>query len=228
MNNSEGIIEQFNLLRHEFELFMEGVGGLFLRHPNVSSEPFPIVHSIRKRIKSEDHLRDKLIRKIAKGERVDLDNCFNQITDYAGVRVLHLKQEDFKAIKDVIDEKIAKNDWHLFETPIAYTWDPEHEQYFLKLGCRCERKDSSYISVHFVVKPRADSPISCEIQVRTLFEEIWGELDHQLNYPRPTAIQSCEEQLRVLAKIVGAGSRLVTSIINSSDIAATRKNERQL
>ncbi|WP_315782452.1 hypothetical protein [Bradyrhizobium sp. SZCCHNPS1003] len=31
---------------------------------------------------------------------------------------------------------------------------------------------------------RPDSPLSCEIQVRTLFEEIWGEIDHQLNYPR--------------------------------------------
>lgn len=222
MKDDQSVIDAFKSLTHEYELFMEGVGGLFLKHPKISGEPFPIVHSIRKRIKNENHLRDKLARKAAKGEIVNSENCFTQITDYAGVRVLHLKQDDFKKIKDVIDEKVAKQDWHLFESPIAYTWDPEYEQYFLKLGCRCERKDSSYTSVHFVVKPRPDSPLSCEIQVRTLFEEIWGEIDHQLNYPHPTAIPSCDEQLRVLAKVVGAGSRLVTSIFNSSDLAAAQ------
>ncbi|WP_210262325.1 RelA/SpoT domain-containing protein [Bradyrhizobium aeschynomenes] len=211
------MIDRFNSMRHEFELFMDAVGGLFQKHPTITKDPFPIVHSIRKRIKSENHLRNKLQRKADKGELVDAENCFDQITDFAGIRVLHLKQEDFKTIKDVIDERVTNRDWHLFETPIAYTWDPEYERYFLELGCRCRRKDSFYTSVHFVVKPRPDSPLSCEIQVRTLFEEIWGEIDHQLNYPNSTTIRSCAEQLHVLAKVVGAGSRLVTSIFNSVD-----------
>lgn len=56
--------------------------------------------------------------------------------------------------------------------------------------------------------------LSCEIQIRTLFEEIWGEIDHELNYPNPTESSVCREQLRVLAKVVGAGSRLVSAIYN--------------
>jgi putative GTP pyrophosphokinase len=224
MNNVQSVIDEFKSLSHEFELFMEAVGGLFLKHPKIATEPFPIVHSIRKRIKNENHLREKIARKTAKGDEIIASNCFEKITDYAGIRVLHLRQDDFEKIKVVIDEKIARGDWHLFEPPIAYTWDPEYEQYFLKLGCRCERKDSFYTSVHFVVKPRPDSPLACEIQVRTLFEEIWGEIDHQLNYPHPTSNPSCDEQLRVLAKVVGAGSRLVTSIFNSSQ-ASQAANE---
>jgi putative GTP pyrophosphokinase len=226
MTNAQAVIDEFKSLSHEFELFMEAVGGLFLKHPKIATEPFPIVHSIRKRIKNEEHLREKLGRKVAKGEEVTTSNCFEKITDFAGIRVLHLRQNDFEKIKIVIDEKISRGDWHLFERPIAYTWDPEYEQYFLQLGCRCERKDSFYTSVHFVVKPRPDSPLSCEIQVRTLFEEIWGEIDHQLNYPLPTSSPSCDEQLRVLAKVVGAGSRLVTSIFNSAEChrATEQKN----
>lgn len=194
---------------------MEGVASLFQKHPKVSNGPFPIVHSIKRRIKDYSRLRDKLARKAAKGENVELESCFQQITDFAGVRVLHLKQADFAIIKSVIDEKLAANDWWLAEQPIAYTWDPEYEQFFLSLGCRCERKESSYTSVHFVIRPRSDSDLSCEVQVRTLFEEIWGEIDHQLNYPKPTESAPCREQLRVLAKVVGAGSRLVTSIFNT-------------
>ena len=131
------------------------------------------------------------------------------------MRVLHLRQDDFGKIKEVIDVKVSGGDWYLVEQPIAYPWDPEYEQFFVELGCKCERKDSFYTSVHFVVRPRAGSPLSCEIQVRTLFEEIWGEIDHSMNYPEPSPVASRQEQLRVLAKVVGAGSRLVTSIYNS-------------
>jgi len=63
-----------------------------------------------------------------------------------------------------------------------------------------------------VVKPQAGSPLTCEIQVRTLFEEAWGEIDHALNYPRATEILACKEQLRVLAKLASTGTRLADSI----------------
>lgn len=213
-DQEKAISEAFAAKLHEFELFMDGVSGLFRKHPRISSGPFPIVHSVKSRIKSSDHLVDKIQRKIKDGREITPANCFNEITDFAGVRVLHLCQDDFERIKEVIDAKVADNDWHLVEQPIAYTWDPEYEKFFVDLGCKCERKDSSYTSVHFVVRPRQDSPLACEIQVRTLFEEIWGEIDHSINYPHPNNIPSCQEQLRVLAKVVGAGSRLVTSIYN--------------
>jgi putative GTP pyrophosphokinase len=210
------IVEAFDESRLEFEIFMEGISGLFRKHPKISIGSFPVVHSVKSRIKSKDHLLEKIQRKNKAGRTITPTNCFQEITDFVGVRVLHLRQNDFGKIKEVIDAKAATGDWHLVEQPIAYTWDPEYEKYFIDLGCRCERKDSFYTSVHFVVRPRADSPLSCEIQVRTLFEEIWGEIDHSLNYPQPSEVASCQEQLRVLAKVVGAGSRLVTSIYNSN------------
>jgi ppGpp synthetase/RelA/SpoT-type nucleotidyltranferase len=215
-DQSTDIVDAFQARLHEFEIFMEGVSGLFRKHPKIAAGPFPVVHSVKTRIKDRDHLIEKLSRKKQQGKEVTVASCFTDITDYAGVRVLHLRQEDFSSIKWVIDEKVAASDWYLAETPIAYTWDPEYEKFFIDLGCRCERKESFYTSVHYVVRPRSDSPLSCEIQVRTLFEEIWGEIDHSLNYPNPTENASCKEQLRVLAKVVGAGSRLVTSIYNST------------
>ena len=59
------------------------------------------------------------------------------------------------------------------------------------------------------------SNITCEIQIRTLFEEIWGEIDHTINYPYPTEIVACKEQLRVLAKLVSTGTRLADSIFRT-------------
>lgn len=77
------------------------------------------------------------------------------------------------------------------------------------------QRDTSYTSVHYLLKPRPDSHVCCELQVRTLFEEIWGEIVHRINYPTPTDNVACREQLMVLSKIVGVGSRLVDSIQRS-------------
>ena len=76
-------------------------------------------------------------------------------------------------------------------------------------------KESYYTSIHYIVKPNERLDVSCEIQVRTLFEEIWGEIDHILNYPEPTASVACDEQLRVLSRLIGAGSRLGDAIFRS-------------
>ncbi|CAO4195318.1 RelA/SpoT domain-containing protein [Methylorubrum extorquens] len=217
---SDIILEKFLSQRYEFELFMEGVEKLFLKHPSLNKPDHPIVHSTRSRVKNTEHLRAKISRKMEKGDLISEDNCFERITDYAAIRVLHLRQIDAREIKTVVDDKIKSGDWFLNEPPIAYTWDPEYKNFFEQLGCECRLKESSYTSIHFVVRPKKDSIISCEIQVRTLFEEIWGEVDHHLNYPIPTTNINCKEQLSVLAKVVGAGSRLATSIYNST----THKN----
>jgi putative GTP pyrophosphokinase len=69
MSNVQGVVDEFKSLSHEFELFMEAVGGLFLKHPKIATDPFPIVHSIRKRIKNEQHLREKLGRKLLRATK---------------------------------------------------------------------------------------------------------------------------------------------------------------
>ena len=69
--------------------------------------------------------------------------------------------------------------------------------------------------MHYLVKPNNNSDLCCEIQVRTLFEEIWGEIDHAINYPHQTDSVACREQLRVLSKLVSTGTRLSDSIFRS-------------
>jgi ppGpp synthetase/RelA/SpoT-type nucleotidyltranferase len=66
-----------------------------------------------------------------------------------------------------------------------------------------------------LIKPNNKNSICCEIQVRTLFEEIWGEIDHTINYPHSTDSLACKEQLRVLQKLVSTGTRLADSIFRT-------------
>lgn len=210
--------------RHELSIFMKGIEGWFASHPRLTGGPTPTVHSVKSRLKDSGHLGDKIVKKQADGDPITAENLFARVTDLAGVRVLHLYQEQSRAIHASILDKVEKQrDWVFNEPPKAYTWDPEAQGFFADMGLQVQVKDSFYTSVHYLVRPRADSPHCCEIQVRTLFEEIWGEVDHTLNYPNPTDNVACREQLRVLTKVVGAGSRLVDSIFRTAASAPPRQ-----
>jgi len=178
-----------------------------------------IVHSIKSRQKDPEHLRDKLVRKKQKDQVITKETLFKEITDLNGVRLLHLYPQQFPIIHCEIMKKIDElGDWKLIEAPKAYTWEPESKDFFTKLGIITELKDTYYTSVHYVVKPDNEkSSVSCEIQVRTLFEEIWGEIDHTINYPHETDSVACKEQIRVLAKLVSTGTRLADSIFRTYD-----------
>ncbi|MFL9999040.1 RelA/SpoT domain-containing protein [Paraburkholderia sediminicola] len=195
----------------DLELWRRHVVDFFSLHPKLNDH----VHSVKSRLKDPDHLKEKIARKWDETDPITPDNLFSKITDLAGVRVLLLHQEKFLPLKKAIDLRVDRKEWYLVEPPKAYTWDPEAKIFFESLGYAVHTKDSFYTSVHYVVKQYEESPICCEIQVRTLFEEIWGEVDHKINYPEKTANPNCSDQILVLAKLIGAGSRLVDSIFAS-------------
>lgn len=197
---------------HDLSILMTAVADTIGRHPDLNVPGAEVVHSYRRRLKDVGHLREKLIRKAAAGVDISPENFFSKVTDLAGVRVLHLFQNDFGKIDSVIRQKILDGDWVLGEKAKAYTWDPDNVSYFENFDLEVSQKPTAYTSVHYLVKPRANSPICCELQVRTLFEEIWGEVDHRINYPIPTEDLACREQISVLSKVVGAGSRLLEAL----------------
>lgn len=197
------------------EQFLAQVKTFFELNPSLHTQPFPTIHSIKFRLKDPSHLRDKLERKAKKGINVVPETLFKEVTDLVGVRILHLYQDQFTDIHSEITKKVMSGDWAFGEPPKAYTWDPETKSFFDQLGITTEVKDSYYTSVHYLVKPNNNSDLCCEIQVRTLFEEIWGEIDHAINYPHQTDSIACREQLRVLSKLVSTGTRLSDSIFRS-------------
>ena len=208
----EETLVAFDAKSHSLRIFMSNVAETIGEHPELVGQSRRIVHSYRSRLKDREHLRKKIERKSVDGRTINAENVFKEITDLAGVRILHIFQEDFREIDRIIRDKVYEGDWHLSEIPKAYTWDPEAAAYFREFDLDVTEKVSSYTSVHYLVRPREDSPLCCEIQVRTLFEEIWGEVDHQINYPILTNNLACKEQIMVLSKIVGAGSRLLDSL----------------
>lgn len=202
---------------------MDGVVKFIGRHPDLNVYGRPAVHSFKSRLKNRDHLGEKIRRKWRDDAPVNQENLFRKVTDLAGVRILHLFQGEFRDIDAVIRAKIADGDWTLGERAKAYTWDPDSAGFFSSFDLDVSTTPTSYTSVHYLIRPRADSPLCCELQVRTLFEEIWGEVDHRINYPKPTENVACREQIAVLSKLIGAGSRLLDAVdrVNANDPSET-------
>ena len=94
---------------------------------------------------------------------------------------------------------LMSSDGILLEGPVAKTWDDEYREYFAALNIGIESSANMYTSIHYVVQPNSRLEITCEIQVRTLMEEVWGEVDHSINYPVKSDSRSCREQIKVLA-----------------------------
>ena len=223
--NMTAIIDRIQSKLHDIDLFRENTVRFFETHPQLIQSP-QVVHSVRSRMKDLKPLREKIQRKTSTEDPITAENVFDRITDIAGVRVLHLYQSQFTQIHSVIDQKLDSQDWILYEQPKAFTWDPESQNFFADHGLSVEVRESLYTSIHYVIKPREDSPVSCEIQVRTLFEEIWGEIAHLVNYPVPTDSVFLREQIGVLARLVGAGSRLADSICRTYSDEKTKSEAK--
>lgn len=217
MTEEEKIIAVYDKYFDSLELFYKTIISFF-----ESRSLRPIVHSIRHRLKDREHLLDKVRRKNLENSQkdevnrlppIDSNNLFERITDLAGVRVLHLHQSQFQIIHNAIMAKVNEGDFHLFEQPKAYTWDPDSKRFFNSLQIQTSQKESFYTSIHYVLKPNSRSHITCEIQVRTLLEEVWGEIDHNMNYPTQHTDEYCLENIRILARLVGTGSHLADSIM---------------
>lgn len=179
------------------------------------------IHSVKSRIKDPDHLRDKLERKILEAKNgesefdVSTDTLFSVVNDLAGVRLLHLHTTQLKAIHAELTAMFHEQKYRLVEEPTANCWDREFEQLFQSYGIATKSRDSMYTTIHYVLEANQRSRLTCEIQVRTLFDEVWGEVSHMVNYPHETQNAVCKDQLKVLARLTSGGVRLVDSIFNT-------------
>ena len=200
-----------------FDRLAENLQDDLLAHPKLRT----YIHFAKWRVKDPDHLADKLTRKVleakAKGRTptITAQNLFTRVTDLAGVRLLHLHTEQMRDIAPLIQEVLAEHRYRVKSGPVAHCWDADYEALFRGFGIRTEKKRSMYTSVHYVIAP--NKQYACEIQVRTLMEEVWGEIDHAINYPTPSKSVACREQIRALARATSSCSRLVDSIVASHE-----------
>lgn len=208
-------VEYYRACRSDYDLLGEQLRDHLMNDVRLKG----LIHSSKYRSKDPDHLMDKLIRmeivRLAKKPRpkpITKSNIKDKIWDLAGVRLLHLHTLQMAEIDPVIREVLKTYNYTLLEDPFVCIWDIENRTFFEGLGFRTEERPEMYTSVHYAVSPANRPEMRAEIQVRTLMEELWGEVSHSIDYPKPSENENCRDQLKVLARLASASSRLVDSI----------------
>ena len=135
-----------------------------------------VPQSITSRAKDPEELREKITRE---GEVPDAPiNCIN---DLAGVRIIAYFKSDVDKIVPLIEKEFRVD--HTCSSDKRLSSDPAH---------------FGYASVHFVVKFRSEmlklpeyalfNKMKCEIQVRTILQHAWAEIEHDIVYKSPAEI----------------------------------------
>lgn len=191
--------------RKLFESFARSLIDHFENNPTLCE----FIHFIKYRIKDEESLRAKLERVLTNSDSQDL---VDGITDFAGVRIIHLHVDQLTSIHPAVLNILDEKKCELLKMPTAYYWDLEYKDLFRQIGIEAQQRNSMYMTVHYDVVANQRKKITCEIQVRSLMEELWGEVSHRVNYPNPSPNALCQDQLKVLARLTSGCGRLVDTI----------------
>lgn len=131
------------------------------------------------RVKTVDSFTEKIRRKKSEGK--DYDNPLEEITDIVGVRIIAYYLADVIKIGELIKKE----------------FQIDHENSLDKSEL-LESNQFGYLSVHYIALlsyPRKDaaewkifSDIKSEIQIRTILQHAWAEIDHKLRYKQDDAL----------------------------------------
>ena len=194
--------------QRQFELFAESLMDSFQNNPGLGE----FIHFIKYRIKDEESLRAKLRRNITTSDNQDL---VDGITDFAGLRIIHLHMDQLSFIHPIVLDILEEQECELLGNPKAYYWDVEYKELFDRIGVEAVQRSSMYTTVHYDIMANRRHGVTCELQVRSLTEELWGEVSHRVNYPKESPSASCQDQLKVLARLTSGCGRLVDSIFKT-------------
>ena len=79
--------------------------------------------------------------------------------------------------------------------------------------CKCvvEEHPQNYRSVHYLLESApTKEKVIVELQVRTIFEEAWSEIDHRVNYPSPMPEAIVGHYLSIFNRLTGNADEMAS------------------
>ncbi len=194
--------------------------------------PSPIRMTLT-RIKRPEKVVDKILRKSDLFNDGLSPKSFHQMSDTIGVRMLVY----FSSQLPLIDREIrTSNAIEISEEkpPVAYLNADFLERFGLQ-HIKQKTKESGYSSIHYTVRllnscnAEQDRPYF-EIQVRTMAQELWSELEHVLSYkPENRTHFSARRRFQILSREVSAIDEqfnlLYEELIHNQEIATYQDSD---
>jgi putative GTP pyrophosphokinase len=174
------------------------------------------VHSVRFRIKDSNGLIEKVIRKRSSNPKrvITVENYRAEITDLIGIRALHVFKNDILGIHHFIVDTFALKKK---VPPVLYHRAGDEKEFIemcVKCGCKAAEHAKGYRSVHYIVAAQLTKECHfAEVQVRTVFEEGWSEIDHKIRYNyKGASVSPFDNELSILNKTAGSADDIGTNI----------------
>ncbi len=182
------------------------------------------IHSYRYRTKDAWHLLEKVVRKKKESPekfgQLDHTNFYKYVTDLIGIRVFFLYREDWIHFHRYITSRFENNpDQYIRHRLEDFDEDPDH--YYIAERPKAYKRtgdskiysgdeieiitDGIYRSLHYIVKYKG---YYVEIQGRTLFEEGWGEVDHDIVYKEAHDDEMLRDYSRLLNRLSGLADEM--------------------
>ncbi|MBQ2752737.1 MAG: GTP pyrophosphokinase [Firmicutes bacterium] len=182
------------------------------------------IHSYRYRTKASEHLIEKVIRKRkenpGKFRYLDHTNFYKYITDLIGIRVFFLYREDWIYFHRYITGRFG-NDPQLYIKDRLRDFDEDINHYYLAERPKAYKRtgdskiydgdeieiitDGIYRSLHYIVKYKG---YYVELQGRTLFEEGWSEIDHDIIYKEVQDDDMLKDYSKLLNRLSGLADEM--------------------
>ena len=182
------------------------------------------IHSYRYRTKGSAQLLEKVIRKRRenpeKFAQLDHTNYYKFVTDLIGIRVFFLYREDWKHFHQYLTSRF-ENDPQLYIQDRLKDFDENPEHYYLAERPRAYKRtgdskiydgneiqiisDGIYRSLHYIIKYKGQY---IELQGRTLFEEGWGEVDHDIVYKNAEDDEMLRDYSKLLNRLSGLADEM--------------------
>ena len=169
---SEEIIKQYIAQLSDYEAFCQNIEHLIKRLLETEKIDY---YSLNKRVKTIESLKNKLIKKGNKYKSI------SEITDLAGIRIITYYSDQVDNVATIIEKE--------FEVDKENTIDKRKIMDPDKFG---------YISLHYIIKLNAArkqlpeyehfKEFKAEIQIRTILQHAWADIEHDLGYKTKEAI----------------------------------------
>lgn len=205
-NVLKDIYDDFNIYKGTYETQADFISNILRTHNKI--------HTVKSRVKDTERLIEKVIRKtedrkLKYGEdfQFSIDNYKEEINDLIGIRAIHIFKQDWEDI-----HKFILDTWKVIEIT-ANIRDGDDRKGFEDLGIEIKSRKSGYRSVHYLIEfyPTSQKVIA-EVQVRTIFEEGYGEIDHQLRYSHNEIPKVLAENLLLFNRIAGSADEIASFI----------------
>ena len=189
------------------------------------------INSVRWRTKDPVHLLTKIVRKrkeaiekkdsTSKYLSINENNYKKIITDLIGLRAIYLFKFQWKLVDNFIcnnfkinhDEKIVI--YHAPEDDLKFYYEDGYEKEVsgARLEYSRQKKSSKYRSTHYIIEANFPHDFKLEIQIRSILDEAWGEIDHFIRYPDHQNDEDLQRKMTILNGAINGCEELATNYI---------------